>query len=174
MPTVLISGAGIAGPALAWWLHAAGITPTLIEAAPAPRTGGYVIDFWGLGYAVAARMGLTAALERSAYHVRELRIVDDGGHRISGFGTQVFDSLTGGRFVTLQRSALSAELLRAISGLVEVNFGDEIVSRSDYSSGLRPWRCCSAIRSATTANSFTIVFRARGGSSMATSTLVFR
>ena len=46
--TILISGAGIAGPTLAFWLKAAGFEPTLIERAPALRTGGYVIDFWGL------------------------------------------------------------------------------------------------------------------------------
>ena len=43
---VLISGAGIAGPTLAFWLGHAGFEPTLIECAPALRTSGYVIDFW--------------------------------------------------------------------------------------------------------------------------------
>ena len=51
--TVLISGAGIAGPTLAFWLARAGFKPTLIECAPALRTSGYVIDFWGLGYDIA-------------------------------------------------------------------------------------------------------------------------
>ena len=62
--TALISGAGIAGPTLAYWLRAAGIEPTLIERAPALRTGGYVIDFWGLGYDIAERMGLTGEINR--------------------------------------------------------------------------------------------------------------
>ena len=39
--TVLISGAGIAGPTLAFWLNAAGFKPTLVELTPALRTGGY-------------------------------------------------------------------------------------------------------------------------------------
>jgi 2-polyprenyl-6-methoxyphenol hydroxylase-like FAD-dependent oxidoreductase len=56
--TVLISGGGIAGPAMAFWLKVAGFQPTLIEQAPAPRRGGYVIDFWGLGYDIAESMGL--------------------------------------------------------------------------------------------------------------------
>lgn len=43
--SVLISGAGIAGPALAYWLAAYGFEPTLIERAPRLRTGGYIIDF---------------------------------------------------------------------------------------------------------------------------------
>ncbi len=57
--TALISGAGIAGPTLAYWLIRAGVTPTVVEREPTLRTGGYVIDFWGLGYDVAERMGLT-------------------------------------------------------------------------------------------------------------------
>ena len=75
--TVLISGAGIGGPTLAFWLKAAGFEPTLIERAPALRTGGYVIDFWGLGYDIAERMGLAGDIERIGYHMREMRIVDD-------------------------------------------------------------------------------------------------
>ena len=64
--TILISGAGIAGPTLAFWLKAAGFEPTLIERAPALRTGGYVIDFWGLGYDIAERMGLARDITRVA------------------------------------------------------------------------------------------------------------
>src|SRR6478672_4114048 len=36
--TALISGIGIGGPTLAFWLQAAGFKPTLIEHAPALRT----------------------------------------------------------------------------------------------------------------------------------------
>jgi len=42
---VLISGAGIAGPTLAYWLAHYGFTPTIVEKAPRLRTGGYIIDF---------------------------------------------------------------------------------------------------------------------------------
>jgi 2-polyprenyl-6-methoxyphenol hydroxylase-like FAD-dependent oxidoreductase len=62
--TILISGAGIAGPTLAFWLRAAGLQPTLVERAPQPRTGGYVVDFWGLGYDIAERMGLIGDINR--------------------------------------------------------------------------------------------------------------
>ena len=125
--TVLIAGAGIGGPTLAFWLKTAGFEPTLIERAPALRAGGFVIDFWGLGYDLAERMGLANDIERVGYHMRELRIVDDRGKRVAGFGTKVFRELTGGRFVTLRRSDLSRLLLERIRGTTEVIFGDEIV-----------------------------------------------
>lgn len=128
MTAVLISGAGIAGPTLAFWLKAAGFEPTLLERAPALRDGGYVIDFWGLGYDIAERMGLLAEINRNGYRVREMRIVDDDGRRLAGFGTRVFAELTNGRYVTIQRSCLSRLLFERIEGGVESIFGDEIVA----------------------------------------------
>ena len=127
-PTVLISGGGIAGPALAFCLHAAGFETTLVERAPSQRRGGFVIDFWGLGYDLAERMGLAERIERIGYHMRELRIVNERGTKIAGFGTAVFRELTGGRFVTLRRSALSDLLFEKISGSTETIFGDEVAA----------------------------------------------
>src|SRR5215469_15025291 len=98
--TVLISGAGIAGPTLAFWLTRAGFRPTLIEHAQALRIGGYVVDFWGLGYDVAERMRLADDIERVGYHMREVRIVGDRAQRVAGFGTRVLGDLAGGRYVT--------------------------------------------------------------------------
>ncbi len=80
--TILISGAGIAGPTLAYWLSRYGFNPTLIERAPALRTGGYVMDFWGVGFDVAERMQLVPQLEQAGYRVREVRIVNDEGKRV--------------------------------------------------------------------------------------------
>jgi 2-polyprenyl-6-methoxyphenol hydroxylase-like FAD-dependent oxidoreductase len=124
--TVLISGMGIAGPTLAYWLNAAGFAPTLVERAPALRGGGYIIDFWGLGYDIAEQMGLIDQVHRVGYRVREMRIVDDCGRRVTGFGTGTFTELTGGRFVSLARSGLSRLLFDAVKDRTETIFGDEI------------------------------------------------
>ena len=86
--SVLISGIGVAGPTLAYWLGKSGFRPTLVEHAPQLRAGGYVIDFWGLGYDIAERMGLIGDINRIGYHVSEMRIVDDRGVRVTGFGTK--------------------------------------------------------------------------------------
>ena len=125
--SVLISGAGIAGPTLAFWLNAAGFKTTIVERAPALRAGGYVLDFWGLGYDIAERMGLANKLKRVGYSMREMRIVDARGERIAGFGTRVFRELTGGRFVTLARADLSRLLFETVEDQSEVLFGDEII-----------------------------------------------
>jgi len=135
--TVLISGAGIAGPTLAFWLKAGGFEPTLIERAPALRTGGDVIDFWGLGYDIAERMGLASDISLIGYHMRELRVVNADGKRAAGFSTRVFGELTGGRFVTLGRSDLARLLFEKVGGTTEVIFGDEIAGLQEEAQGVR-------------------------------------
>ena len=135
--TVLICGAGISGPTLAFWLQAAGFRPTLVENAFALRTGGYVIDFWGLGYDIADRLGLASDIERVGYHMRELQIVNDRGKRVAGFGTRVFRELTGGRFVTLGRSDLSRLLFEKVKRTTEVIFGNEIIGLQENADGVQ-------------------------------------
>ena len=55
---ILISGAGIAGSTLAYWLAHYGFEVTIVEKSPELRTGGYIIDFWGAGFNVADRIAL--------------------------------------------------------------------------------------------------------------------
>jgi 2-polyprenyl-6-methoxyphenol hydroxylase-like FAD-dependent oxidoreductase len=135
--TVLVCGAGIAGPTVAYWLTRFGFAPTLLERAPALRSGGYVIDFWGLGYDIAEKMGLLPQLCSAGYYVKELRIVDAHGNRISGFGTKVFDELTAGRFVTIGRSDLSRLIFAAMEDDCDVMFGDGIQALDQEKDGVR-------------------------------------
>ncbi|MGN6570172.1 MAG: FAD-binding domain [Pseudolabrys sp.] len=130
--SVLIAGAGIGGPTLAYWLARAGYRPTLVERAPQLRGGGYVIDFWGLGYDIAERMGLETGIQRAGYRIRELRVVNGAGRRVAGFGSSVFTELTGGRYVTVARSALSRLIFDRIGGDAETIFGDEIVALANH------------------------------------------
>ena len=125
--TVLVSGAGIAGPTLCYWLSVAGFKPTLIERSTSLRRGGYVIDFWGLGYDIAGRMGLQADIDQIGYHIREMRIVDNRNKRVAGFGTSVFRELAGDRFVTLRRSDLSQLLFLKVAHNVETIFDEEVI-----------------------------------------------
>ncbi len=121
---VLISGAGIAGPTLAYWLAHHGFEPTLLESAPALRTGGYVIDFWGVGFDIADRMGLLPEIRRKGYLVREVIVVNERGKRVSGFSVDVFSRITEGRYISLPRGDLAAAIFAKIDGRVETIFGD--------------------------------------------------
>lgn len=123
---VLICGAGIAGPALAWWLAEYGVECTLVEKAPRLRTGGYVIDFWGAGFDVADRMGLLPEIKSKGYTVREVRVVNRDGRKIAGFPVEVFSRVTRGRYLSLPRSELAAAIYGALGNGVESIFGDSI------------------------------------------------
>lgn len=134
---ILISGAGIAGPTLAYWLLRYGFVPTLIERAPALRTGGYIIDFWGLGFDIAEKMGLVPELQRAGYLVEEVKLVDASGRRVGGFSASVFKDATRGRYVSLPRGELAASIYRAIEGRVETIFGDRITRIDDSGASAR-------------------------------------
>ncbi|HEX5007920.1 MAG TPA: FAD-binding domain [Hyphomonadaceae bacterium] len=123
---ILISGMGIAGPTLAYWLRRAGHSPVVVEQASRLRRGGYIIDFWGLGYDIAERMGLIPRLNDVGYFIKEVRLVNERGARAGGFSASVFQRATDNRFVSLPRSELSAAIYDAIRNDVEVVWGDSI------------------------------------------------
>ncbi|MGH9735884.1 MAG: FAD-dependent monooxygenase [Candidatus Acidiferrales bacterium] len=123
---ILISGAGIAGPTLAYWLLQYGFEPTIVESAPRLRTGGYIIDFWGAGFDIAEKMGLLPEITRAGYKLRELRVVDQNGKRTAGFPVSAFFRMTKGRYSSLPRSDLAAFIFQKIEYCVETIFADSI------------------------------------------------
>lgn len=113
---VLISGTRVAGPCLAFWLARYGFEPVLIERAPKLRSGGYIIDFWGLGFDIAEKMGLLPALRREGYRIEELRFEDAYGCRTGGLNMRVFQQLLHNRFVSILRSDLAGLLYESLEG----------------------------------------------------------
>jgi len=134
--SVLISGAGIAGTTLAYWLAYSGFKPVLVERAPQIRKGGYVIDFWGLGYDIAGKMGLLDDLKRRSYRVEELRFVNDRGGRVGGFGVDVFRALTQGHYLTLPRSELAEAIYLRTQFRSEILFDDGIADIENEEDGV--------------------------------------
>lgn len=93
--SVLISGAGIAGPVLASLLARRGVRVIVVEAAPSVRTGGQAVDLRGAGRIVLDRMGLLeraralslqqegiADVDSKGRHLSEMRVSDFGGEGI--------------------------------------------------------------------------------------------
>ncbi|HEV2097350.1 MAG TPA: FAD-binding domain, partial [Stellaceae bacterium] len=133
---ILICGAGIAGPTLAYWLRHYGFEPTLIERSPALRTGGYIIDFWGRGFEVAEKMGLAPGLRRDGYAIDEVRIVNDCGQRSGGFRVRALQP-TLGSYVSILRSDLSKLIYQSLDGAVRTIFGDTIRTIQQDEGGVR-------------------------------------
>ena len=134
---VLISGAGIAGPTLAYWLDHYGFEITIVEKAPRLRTGGYVIDFWGTGFDVAGRMNLLEEVRAKGYRVEEVKVVDRTGKRVAGFPASAFARATAGRYVSLPRGDLAESIFERIKNRVETIFCDGVSTMAEGSSGVR-------------------------------------
>ena len=135
--TVLISGIGIAGPTLAYWLSVYRIKSTLVECAPQLRTGGFVIDFWGSGFDVAERMGLLADIRRDGYDIKELRLVNARGRRVGGFDVDIFRAAAHGRYVSIPRGDLAKIIYRKIDGRSETIFGESITGIQQQADGVQ-------------------------------------
>ncbi|WP_328616073.1 FAD-dependent monooxygenase [Amycolatopsis sp. NBC_00355] len=121
--TVLISGAGVAGPTLAYWLARAGYRPTVVERADGLRSSGSPVDVRGPATHVAAEMGITAKLREASTDVTALKFVDDAGRRTGRVATSVLGS---GDDVELSRTDLAAILYETAADRAEFVFHDSI------------------------------------------------
>ena len=125
---VAINGAGIAGTALAYWLGRMGHEVLLVERAPELRTGGYILNLWGVGYDAVEKMGLLPTLLDLRYETDELRMVDSQGRTRGGYPSRVLQDLAQGRIVSLARADIAAAIYGVLDGRVETIFGDSIAA----------------------------------------------
>ena len=133
---VAINGAGIAGGCLAYWLERSGHDVVLIEKAPQFRTGGYAVDFWGVGYTVAERMGILPDVRAHGYMFREVRDVDKRGRKVGGFSTDFLAQSLMDRFTSVPRGDLAAAIYRTIESRVETLFDNSISAIDKRATGV--------------------------------------
>jgi 2-polyprenyl-6-methoxyphenol hydroxylase-like FAD-dependent oxidoreductase len=128
---ILISGASVAGPALAFWLHRFGFQPTVVERAPAVRPGGYAIDFRGSSLRVLERMGLLPEVKRKQTHIGAITIVDRNSKKIASLP----DGFTSGELEIL-RGDLAAVFYEATRATTEYIFDDSIAAVEQSDAGV--------------------------------------
>ncbi|MFO0613919.1 MAG: FAD-dependent monooxygenase [Polyangiaceae bacterium] len=129
---VLVSGAGIAGPALAFWLVRRGVRCTLVERAATLRSGGQAVDFRGpVHRAVLERMELWDAIHERRTKPADLVILDERGR-----ATATLPPVVIGGDVEILRGDLSELLFERVRSDVEARFGDSIASLSEDALGV--------------------------------------
>ncbi|MFD0204934.1 MULTISPECIES: FAD-dependent oxidoreductase [Saccharothrix] len=133
---VVISGAGIAGLALAHRLGTLGHDVVVLEQATAPRTSGYMIDFFGPGYDAAERMGVLPRLLELGYRVREAAYVDSRGRRRAGLSFDRFARAVDGRLVSVMRPDLERAFREDLPAGVTLRFGARVVGVEDGGTGV--------------------------------------
>ncbi|GAA0266406.1 FAD-dependent monooxygenase [Cryptosporangium japonicum] len=131
-PRVLISGASIAGPALAYWLHRYGFDVTVVEKAPAVRAGGQAVDFKGpVHLGVLRKMGILDAVRQATVPSEDGILVNARGRTI---GT-VPGAFAGGE-INVPRGDLATILSGLTAPTCEYVFGDSITALTDTGDGV--------------------------------------
>jgi 2-polyprenyl-6-methoxyphenol hydroxylase-like FAD-dependent oxidoreductase len=126
--TVLISGAGIAGPTLAYWLARHGFRPTVVERSAAVRSSGSPIDVRGPAVAVAERMGVMPRIREASTEVIGMRFVNGEGRQVGRVNMRALQRAAGSREVELPRGDLASILHDASRDHAEFLFDDFIVA----------------------------------------------
>jgi 2-polyprenyl-6-methoxyphenol hydroxylase-like FAD-dependent oxidoreductase len=132
MQTVLISGAGVAGPTLAYWLARAGFRPTVVERADGQRSSGNPVDVRGPALPVVERMGVVEALRANATQATALRFVDREGH----LGRRMTMGADRENEVEIPRADLARVLFEAAQADAEFVYDDSIAALAQDDDGV--------------------------------------
>jgi 2-polyprenyl-6-methoxyphenol hydroxylase-like FAD-dependent oxidoreductase len=129
---VLISGASVAGPALAYWLNRHGMRTTIVERAETVRPGGLAVDFRGTAMRVLDEMGILDELRTHATHSGDSTVVDTDGNPIATMPAEIFAG---------ELEVLKTDLTRILYDLTKNDtkyvFGDSIATLAQEATGVR-------------------------------------
>ncbi|WP_320784673.1 FAD-dependent monooxygenase [Streptomyces sp. CRN 30] len=132
---VLISGGGIAGPALAFWLNRYGYAVTVVERAGSLRGGGYPVDVRGTALDVVERMGILPRLRDAHIDLRRLTFLDADGSEVTTLHPHGVTGGTG-RDLEIRRGDLTDALYTAVRDDVEFLFDDCVATLDQYEHGV--------------------------------------
>ncbi|NBV15578.1 FAD-dependent monooxygenase [Janthinobacterium sp.] len=135
--SILVTGASVAGPTLAYWLARQGMAVTVVERAPEFRDGGQTIDVRGAGKVVAQRMGLESAIRARSTHEDGIRFVDEQDRTRAEIGIGAFDGNGPVAELEILRGELARLLIEHGRSTVEYRFGDSIAALEDLPHGVK-------------------------------------
>jgi 2-polyprenyl-6-methoxyphenol hydroxylase-like FAD-dependent oxidoreductase len=134
--SILISGAGIAGPTLASWLSAAGWQVTVVERFGHLREQGQNVDVRGTARKVLRRMGLEDAVRAVTTRESGLDFVDDTGRPIASIDAGTGDSAGPTAELEVVRGRLARILADHSAADAEYLFGEQIAGLDDDGDGV--------------------------------------
>jgi 2-polyprenyl-6-methoxyphenol hydroxylase-like FAD-dependent oxidoreductase len=126
---VLISGASVAGPALARFLHRDGYDVTVVERAPTLRESGYAVDFRGPALGVLTELGILDEVRRHETTLRAVALLDETGAEVGQLPAESFAGE-----LEVPKNSLTRILHRITKDDVEFVFGDSVASLTDHGS----------------------------------------
>ena len=135
---ILVSGAGIAGPTVAYWLKRYGFNPTVVEQAPKPRQGGYIFGLDGRkGVEVLERMGVWPRVQEQRYEGYEYLFVNASDELIASINVAAATKEVTGRVLTyIKRADLAKIVYEHTNDSVEYIFGDSVRCLAEDAEGV--------------------------------------
>jgi 2-polyprenyl-6-methoxyphenol hydroxylase-like FAD-dependent oxidoreductase len=128
---VLVSGASVAGPTVAYWLARRGVEVTVVEQAPALRDGGHGVDFRGAQMELLDRMGITDEVRAHETRMGTQTIVDAAGRPLVEMPSLFFSGE-----VEIGRGDLARILYERTRDDVDYVFGDAVTALTDTGDGV--------------------------------------
>lgn len=132
---VIVSGAGISGLALAYWLGRIGATAILVERAPRFQALGHYISLKGNGVEMVRRMGIFAACQAQACQIEEVHFYTATGRFLRRERTAALAKTLGG-YILLRRADLQTALYELVRGRADIRFGTQIVAHRSAADGV--------------------------------------
>ncbi len=134
---VLVSGASIAGPTLAYWLSRNGFNVTVVERSPALRkAGGHAVDLFKPAMDIAEKMGVLADVEAKATGTDVIEAYREGRDRRYVIEIGRLMSAVSDRHVEIMRDDLSQILYDACRDHVDFRFGESITQIAEDTDGV--------------------------------------
>ncbi len=134
---VLVSGASVAGPTLAYWLSRDGFRVTVVERSPTLRkAGGHAVDLFKPAMDIADKMGVRADIEAKATGTDVIEAYLEGRDRRYVIDIGRLMSAVSDRHVEIMRDDLSQILYDACRDHVDFRFGESIAQITEDTAGV--------------------------------------
>ena len=133
---VLISGAGIAGCTLAYWLTRSGHSVTVTERSRSLRSSGSPVDVRGPAVEVAERMNVLAQLREARIRLQGMTLLDLAGRRVARVDIEALRSSIVPKDIEIARGDLARILHGASANDADYIFGDSIKTLSQDGMGV--------------------------------------
>jgi 2-polyprenyl-6-methoxyphenol hydroxylase-like FAD-dependent oxidoreductase len=134
---VLISGASVAGPILAYWLNRFGFQPTVVEQTAELRfgSGGHAVDLFGPTLQIMEWMDVLPQVQDAATHTEIISFIREG-HRPISVPAELGSEGVSERHVEIMRGELAKIIYEAGRNDIEYVFGDSISSLDETEQGV--------------------------------------
>lgn len=134
---VLVSGASVAGPTLAFWLARYGFDVTVVERSPSPRkSGGHAVDLFKPAMDIVEKMGVLDRIEAHEAGTDIISIQREGNRGLVELPEALITSAVSQRHIEIMRDDLSEILYDASSPTAEYIFGDSIAALTEEHTGV--------------------------------------